>query len=339
DTITYEDATPPTVDGEIVFNPEFPVDGEKVTITVNFSELVTDVTATVGGVAVKFEGNDPAQQWVGETDEAVTLSPNEDQIIAVVNRGYQDLSGNEAGSDKETSTVVKPIILISDIEDLTTTEARDFVVSGTARGFENNARLSVVVSSDNPINEDEELNLTAKVTNGIWTTAPEDISSWESGTLTITVDGSNGGGQAAEQASQEVELEDDIEPKVNGITVNSGDPIIDNQTAFVSLTFSERVENVVANVDGVDVTFISRDAAKTVWEGTTSEVVTLNANEMFKTVTVTQYQDAQGNMGQVDSTEASVKPVIEITERGDSIDEDESSRVVISGTARGFKTG
>ncbi|NOI32336.1 hypothetical protein, partial [Vibrio coralliilyticus] len=290
-------------------------------------------------MAVKFEGNDPAQQWVGETDEAVTLSPNEDQIIAVVNRGYQDLSGNEAGSDKETSTVVKPIILISDIEDLTTTEARDFVVSGTARGFENNARLSVVVSSDNPINEDEELNLTAKVTNGIWTTAPEDISSWESGTLTITVDGSNGGGQAAEQASQEVELEDDIEPKVNGITVNSGDPIIDNQTAFVSLTFSERVENVVANVDGVDVTFISRDAAKTVWEGTTSEVVTLNANEMFKTVTVTQYQDAQGNMGQVDSTEASVKPVIEITERGDSIDEDESSRVVISGTARGFKTG
>ncbi|QOU32152.1 tandem large repeat [Vibrio coralliilyticus] len=339
DTITYEDATPPTVDGEIVFSPEFPVDGQNVTITVNFSELVTGVTATVGGVDVKFEGNDPAQQWVGETEGPVTLSSNEDTITAVVNRGYQDLSGNEADSDKETSAVVKPIILISDIEDLTTTEAEDFVVSGTARGFENNAQLSVVVSSDNPINEDEELNLTAIVTNGTWTTAPEDISSWESGTLTITVDGSNDGGQAAEQAFQEVELEDDIEPKVNGITVNSGDPIVDDQTAFVSLTFSERVENVVANVDGVDVTFTSRDAAKTVWEGTTSGVVTLNANEMFKTVTVTQYQDAQGNMGQVESIEAPVKPLIEITKRGDSIGEDESSRVVISGTARGFKTG
>ncbi|WFB50705.1 tandem large repeat [Vibrio coralliilyticus] len=339
DTITYEDATPPTVDGEIVFSPEVPVDGEKVTITVNFSELVTGVTATVGGVDVTFTGDEPAQQWVGETEGPVTLSSNEDTITAVVNRGYQDLSGNEADSDKETATGVKPIILLSDIEDLTTTEARDFVVSGTARGFENNAQLRVVVSSDNPINEDEELNLTAKVTNGIWTTAPEDISSWESGTLTITVDGSNGGGQAAEQASQEVELEDDIEPKVNGITVNSGDPIIDNQTAFVSLTFSERVENVVANVDGVDVTFTSRDAAKTVWEGTTSEVVALNANEMFKTVTVTEYQDAQGNMGQVDSIEAPVKPLIEITERGDSIGEDESSRVVISGTARGFQAG
>ncbi|WP_180275436.1 hypothetical protein, partial [Vibrio coralliilyticus] len=134
-----------------------------VTITVNFSELVTGVTATVGGVGVTFTGDEPAQQWVGETEEAVTLSSNEDTITAVVNRGYQDLSGNEADSDKETSTVVKPIILISDIEDLTTTEARDFVVSGTARGFENNAQLSVVVSSDNPINEDEELNLTAKV--------------------------------------------------------------------------------------------------------------------------------------------------------------------------------
>ncbi len=339
DTIIYEDATPPTVDGEIVFSPEFPVDGQNVTITVNFSELVTNVTATVGGVAVKFEGNDPAQQWVGETEGPVTLSSNEDTITAVVNRGYHDLSGNEAGSDKETATGVKPIILLSDIEDLTTTEARDFVVSGTARGFENNAQLKVVVSSDNPVNEGEELNLTALVNNGTWTTAPEDISSWESGTLTITVDGSNDGGQAAEQASQEVVLEDDIEPKVNGITVNSGDPIIDNQTAFVSLTFSERVENVVANVDGVDVTFISRDAAKTVWEGTTSEVVTLNANEMFKTVTVTEYQDAQGNSGEEDSIEAPVKPLIEITERGDSIDEDESSQVVISGTARGFQAG
>ncbi|PAU35373.1 hypothetical protein CKF94_25815, partial [Vibrio coralliilyticus] len=212
-------------------------------------------------------------------------------------------------------------------------------VSGTARGFENNAQLSVVVSSDNPINEDEELNLTATVTDGVWVTTSEDISSWESGTLTITVDGSNDGGQAAEQAFQQVDLEDDIEPEVSDITVNSGDPIIDNQTAFVSVTFSERVENVVADVDGVKVNFVSRNGAKTVWEGTTSGVVTVNANEMFKTVTVTEYQDAQGNMGQVDSSEAPVKPVIEITERGDSIDEDESSRVVISGTARGFKTG
>ncbi|WP_019278128.1 hypothetical protein, partial [Vibrio coralliilyticus] len=125
-TITYEDTTPPTVYGEIDFSsPEVPVDGEKVTITVNFSELVTDVTATVGGVAVKFEGNDPAQQWVGETEEAVTLSSNEDTITAVVNAGYKDLSGNVAESDKETSTVVKPIILMQDISDLTTTEAED----------------------------------------------------------------------------------------------------------------------------------------------------------------------------------------------------------------------
>ena len=141
------------------------------------------------------------------------------------------------------------------------------------------------------------------------------------------------------KAIADVELLDDIAPTVGSISVNSGEPIIDNQTAFVSVTFSERVENVVADVDGVKVNFVSRDGAKTVWEGTMSEVVALNANEMFKTVTVTEYQDAQGNMGQVDSTEASVKPVIEITERGDSIDEDESSRVVISGTARGFKTG
>ncbi|ARC93838.1 hypothetical protein B6A42_19225 [Vibrio coralliilyticus] len=336
-TVAYEDVTPPTVTEEIDFSPKVLVDGEKVTITVNFSELVTDVTATVGGVAVKFEGNDPAQQWVGETEEAVTLSSNEDTITAVVNKGYKDLSGNVAESDKETSTVVKPIILMQDISYLTTNEAKDFVVSGTARGFKSGAQLRVVVSSSSPLGED--FNETVEVTNGAWTTTPEDISSWESGILTITVDGSNDGGQAAKQASQDVELLDDIAPTVGSISVNSGDPIIDNQTAFVSVTFSERVENVVADVDGVDVNFVSRNGAKTVWEGTTSGVVTLNANEMFKTVTVTEYQDAQGNSGIEDSSEAPVKPVIEITERDDPIGEIESSRLVISGTARGFQVG
>lgn len=324
-----------------VNSDEVLIDGEIATVTLTFSERVSKPESLLNGQLITFNqpaDGDVAKTWVGTSPELVL--PESESTSKLVVTNYTDTAGEpNSGAPYEKTVDVKPIILISDIEDLTTTEATDFVVSGTARGFENNAQLSVVVSSDNPINEDEELNLTAKVTNGIWTTAPENISSWESGTLTITVDGANDGGQAAEQASQEVVLEDDIEPKVNGITVNSGDPIIDNQTAFVSLTFSERVENVVANVDGVDVTFISRDAAKTVWEGTTSGVVTLNANEMFKTVTVTQYQDAQGNMGQVDSSDAPVKPLIEITERGDSIDEEESSQVVISGTARGFKTG
>ncbi|WP_143695528.1 tandem large repeat, partial [Vibrio coralliilyticus] len=324
-----------------VNSDEVLIDGEIATVTLTFSERVSKPESLLNGQLITFNqpaDGDVAKTWVGTSPELVL--PESESTSKLVVTNYIDTAGEpNSGAPYEKTVDVKPIILMQDISDLTTNEARDFVVSGTARGFENNAQLSVVVSSDNPINEDEELNLTAIVTNGTWTTAPEDISSWESGTLTITVDGSNGGGQAAEQASQEVELEDDIEPKVNGITVNSGDPIIDNQTAFVSLTFSERVENVVANVDGVDVTFTSRDAAKTVWEGTTSEVVALNANEMFKTVTVTQYQDAQGNSGEEDSIEAPVKPLIEITERGDSIDEDESSQVVISGTARGFQAG
>ena len=106
---------------------------------------------------------------------------------------------------------------MQDIDDLTTTEARDFVVSGTARGFENSAQLSVEVSSSSPLGED--FNETVEVTNGAWTTTPKNISSWESGTLTITVDGSNDGGQAAKQASQDVELLDDIAPTVGSLSL------------------------------------------------------------------------------------------------------------------------
>ncbi|PAT66265.1 hypothetical protein CKA27_19770 [Vibrio coralliilyticus] len=318
------------------------IDGEIATVTLTFSERVSQPVAVLNAQAITFNQPDDgvSKVWVGTSPELIL--PDNASTSKLVVTNYTDTAGEpNSGAPYEKTVDVKPIILISDIEDLTTTEARDFVVSGTARGFKSGAQLSVAISSDNPINEGEGLDLTATVTDGSWTTTPKDISSWESGTLTITVDGSNDGGQAAKQASQDVELLDDIAPTVGDIIVNSGNhPIIDNQTAFISVTFSERVENVVADVDGVDVNFVSRNGAKTVWEGTTSGVVTLNANEMFKTVTVTEYQDAQGNSGIEDSSEAPVKPVIEITSRGDvPIDEDESSQVVISGTARGFQAG
>lgn len=134
-------------------------------------------------------------------------------------------------------------------------------------------------------------------------------------------------------------LEDDIAPDVSRITVNSGVPIEDNRVVSVNLTFSERVKNVVANVDGVDVNFTSQGNESTIWEGVTSDVVIVNANEMFKTVTVMQYQDVQGNHGTSSSSEVPVKPVIEMTLQGGAIDEEESSQVVISGSARGFKAG
>ncbi|WP_218963538.1 hypothetical protein, partial [Vibrio coralliilyticus] len=133
--VTYDDTESPEVVGDITFDPLVPVDGQKVKITVNFSELVTGVTATVGGVNVTFTGNDPAQQWVGETAGPVTLSSNEETITAVVNAGYKDLSDNTANMPKSTSTAVKPIIIMSSIDDLSSSTANAFVVSGTARGF------------------------------------------------------------------------------------------------------------------------------------------------------------------------------------------------------------
>ncbi|NOI79013.1 hypothetical protein F0224_25570, partial [Vibrio coralliilyticus] len=155
------------------------IDGEIATVTLTFSERVSQPVAVLNAQAITFNQPDDgvSKVWVGTSPELVL--PESESTSKLVVTNYTDTAGEpNSGAPYEKTVDVKPIILISDIEDLTTTEAEDFVVSGTARGFENNAQLSVVVSSDNPINEDEELNLTAKVTNGIWTTAPEDISSW-----------------------------------------------------------------------------------------------------------------------------------------------------------------
>ncbi|WP_180275435.1 hypothetical protein, partial [Vibrio coralliilyticus] len=165
------------------------------------------------------------------------------------------------------------------------------------------------------------------------------LSAWESGTLDIVVNGSNGSGQGA-SASQEVALLDNVVPRVTEISVTSGVPILDNQPVSVRVTFSERVDNVEANVGGTGITFVAQDAASTVWEGSTSGAVTVNANEMTKTVSVTRYQDTQSNSGDYSQSYnrlvTNVKPVVAISPRVGSIDQTESSQWTISGTARGF---
>nr|WP_275666068.1 tandem large repeat [Vibrio sp. Isolate23] len=311
------------------------IDGEVATVTLTFSERVSQPEVVLNGQVITFSQlDDVAKIWVGTSPELILPDNSSTSKLVVTN--YEDTASSpNLGDSFEKPVDVKPVITIPNIDDLSTSEADAFVISGSSKGFEDGAELSVAVSSDNPLND--ELDLTATVSEGAWATLSQNLSSWESGTLNITVNGMNDHSHAADEASQDVELQDDIVPEVSTIIVNSGDPIIDNQTAFVSVTFSERVENVVANVDGVNVNFVSRDGAKTVWEGTTSDVVTVNANEVLKTVTVTQYLDAQGNSGQEGSTEAPVKPVIEITERGGPIDEQESRQLVIAGTARGFQ--
>ncbi|NOH65031.1 hypothetical protein F0265_24455, partial [Vibrio sp. RE88] len=215
-----------------VNSDEVLIDGEIATVTLTFSERVSKPESLLNGQLITFNqpaDGDVAKTWVGTSPELVL--PESESTSKLVVTNYTDTAGEpNSGAPYEKAVDVKPIILMQDIDDLTTTEARDFVVSGTARGFENSAQLRVEVSSSSPLGED--FNETVEVTNGAWTTTPKDISSWESGTLTITVDGSNSGGQEAE-ASQDVELLDDIAPTVGSISVNSGDPIIDNQTAFV----------------------------------------------------------------------------------------------------------
>lgn len=109
-----------------------------MTITVNFTELVTGVTANVGGVAVAFSGHTPAKQWVGSTETPITLSSNEDTIVARVNAGYEDLSGNTAVDFKETATGVKPVLYLEPVEgnnEINSQEAEHVVIHGTGVGF------------------------------------------------------------------------------------------------------------------------------------------------------------------------------------------------------------
>ena len=172
------------------------VDGEIATVTLAFSERVRQPEVVLNGQAITFNQPDEgvSKTWVG-TSPALIL-PSSASTSKLVVSNYQDTASTpNLGAHYEKTLDVKPIILMPEILDLSTSEARAFVVSGTARGFENGAQLSVSVSNNSPLGET--FSGTVTVSGGAWKTAPEDISSWESGTLTITVNGSNSGGHAA----------------------------------------------------------------------------------------------------------------------------------------------
>uniref|UniRef100_UPI00037E8E1D hypothetical protein n=1 Tax=Vibrio coralliilyticus TaxID=190893 RepID=UPI00037E8E1D len=110
-----------------VNSDEVLIDGEIATVTLTFSERVSKPESLLNGQLITFNqpaDGDVAKTWVGTSPELVL--PESESTSKLVVTNYTDTAGEpNSGVPYEKTVDVKPIILMQDIEDLTTTEARD----------------------------------------------------------------------------------------------------------------------------------------------------------------------------------------------------------------------
>ena len=85
-----------------------------------------------------------------------------------------------------------------------------FSVSGSSKGFQNSAELTIQVTTKNIPSQSYTKTANIGGADGLWRTDSQDISQWENGTLLVTVNGENSASQIADQVSQEVLFSDDI---------------------------------------------------------------------------------------------------------------------------------
>ncbi|ARC93840.1 hypothetical protein B6A42_19235 [Vibrio coralliilyticus] len=333
-TVTYKDETAPSVQTlSVVPNPA--KEGNSLTVSVTFSELVTGVTATVGGMNVDFSGTaSPSLTWTGVTETLSALPVNASTMTATVAKTYQDVTGTE-GSEKSEVVPLKPVLEIDSHADIAQSGASEVQITGKARGFSEGNQLTVSGTLGDKTFTDTGVLVQA---DGTWVTTKQDIRTWPSGIINLTVSGRNTANVEAEAGSNTVTYKDETAPSVQTLSVVPN-PAKEGNSLTVSVTFSELVTGVTATVGGMNVDFSGTASPSLTWTGVTETLSALPVNASTMTATVAKtYQDVTGTEGSEKSEVVPLKPVLEIDSHAD-IAQSGASEVQITGKARGFSEG
>ncbi|QGM36706.1 tandem large repeat [Vibrio sp. THAF191d] len=306
------------------------VDGKAAKVTLKFSERVTEPTASLNSQSITFDQpqGGVSDQWVGQT-AALDLPVN--ASTAKLEVSYQDTASEPNPGSFSKDIDLKPVIAINHIDSFNSDSdlAKSFVISGTSKGIQNGAKLTIKVYLKDELKYQHE---DVQVTNGVWTLDPKNISTWESGEIRITVNGENDKKLAAEEASLAIAFTDDIQPSVQSVVLSPEKPA-DGEEVTVTVTFSEPVSGTTGTLDGQALSFTGPSETKSVWVGTST--VDVGVGELSMTLQLSGFQDASLNAGTDDPRTVTVTPTVTITAL-DKIDSTEVSDVVVSGTGVGL---
>ncbi|NOH52790.1 hypothetical protein F0266_07585, partial [Vibrio coralliilyticus] len=342
--------------------PKNPVDDSTADVTVNFDKPVNAVEATIDGIKIDFgESSQTKTEWVGTSQEKIKLKVNETSKSIVVASGYADALGN-VGAELTASVGVKPVITINDVANDNVIQHGDedisaVVISGTTKGIESGAKLSLAVASTkdgrkdvDKYDPDDFKDLEVQI-DGTWSQTVS-FQTWEEAKVSITVSGKNDQNVPALQTDHIVEYKDKILPSLSesgsmiqmsgGAETSLADSVlVHGETAKVTLKFSERVTEPTASLNNQSITFDRPDGnVSNQWVGHTV-ALDLPNNASTAKLEVSGYQDTanEPNPGSF-SKDIDLKPVIAINHI-DSFNSDSelAKSFVISGTSKGIQNG
>ncbi|WP_284202060.1 tandem large repeat, partial [Aliivibrio sifiae] len=317
----------------VVSNPTSGKTGDNIEVTATFSVAVSNATAKLGSSDVVWTSGQDTAVWVGEVD--IPSSSAADTEFTYRVQGFSDTNGNLGDPITTGSVYLTPSITITPITGgvINETDAANLIISGTTTRFE--AGKEVTIAFSNSKDSSPLPTVTATVdSDGNWTAASANLSSWTDGTITVKATGSNQHNIAAKEATTTAQLSTE-KPTLTSVVSNptsgkTGDKI------GVTATFSVAVNNATAKLGSSDVTWTSgQDTA--VWVGEV-DIPSSSAADTEFTYTVQGFSDTNGNLG-----DPTINGVVYLTPSiivdaisGGVINSSDITNVVVSGDTSRF---
>ncbi|HGF5167446.1 TPA: tandem large repeat, partial [Vibrio parahaemolyticus] len=306
------------------FNPTHQLEGQSVTVRLEFDKALQAASAELGGSAVTLTKTADAKVWTGD----VVVPVSSELTVGLVVKDYQDLSGNTGAEDRSHSMPITPTLAITPVGNVDSSNAASLQITGTSSRFDGQ-NVSVEIKAQGSETVIASGSATVQ-SGGAWTSNAMDISGEPNGTYTVVVTGTNASNVEATEPST-FTLSQAL-PTLTSATFNPTHQL-EGQSVAVTLEFDKALQAASAELGG-SALVLTQTADASVWTG---DVVVPVTSELTVGLVVKDYQDLSGNTGAEDSTYSMpVTPTITI---GTISDVSGNTTVTINGTTTRFEAG
>ncbi|ENV1442037.1 tandem large repeat, partial [Vibrio parahaemolyticus] len=167
------------------FNPTHQLEGQSVTVRLEFDKALQAASAELGGSAVTLTKTADAKVWTGD----VVVPVSSELTVGLVVKDYQDLSGNTGAEDRSHSMPITPTLAITPVGNVDSSNAVALQITGTSSRFDGQT-VSVEIKAQGSETVVASGSATVQ-SGGAWTSNAMDISGEPNGTYTVVVTGTN----------------------------------------------------------------------------------------------------------------------------------------------------
>ncbi|MBO0191030.1 tandem large repeat, partial [Vibrio parahaemolyticus] len=305
------------------FNPTHQLEGQSVTVRLEFDKALQAASAELGGSAVTLTKTVDAKVWTGD----VVVPVSSELTVGLVVKDYQDLSGNTGAEDRSHSMPIIPTLAITPVGNVDSSNAVALQITGTSSRFDGQT-VGVEIKAQGSETVIANGNATVQ-SGGAWTSNAMDISGEPNGTYTVVVIGTNASNVEATESTNFTLAQ--ALPTLTSATFNPTHQL-EGQSVTVRLEFDKALQAASAELGGSAITLTKTADAK-VWTG---GVVVPVSSDLTVGLVVKDYQDLSGNTGAEDRSHSMpITPTLAITPVG-TVDSSNAAALQITGTSSRF---